>query len=315
MSDKPEALIIFPFIQQWHAELAEEFTIHFPPPGELDAFIAAHGKRISVLLTNGSSGASASQMDRLPALRIIGCFSAGYENIDLAAADARGIPVAIGVGVNAASVADLAFGLMIGVVRNMFPKDRAVRQGGWAGLNSLIRTVSNRRLGLLGYGHIGKAIAKRAAAFDMEIAYHKPSRASDVTYQYFPKIEALAEWCDILIVCCPGGEATRNLVNEKVLAALGPQSYIVNIARGTIIDTDALIRALRAGTIAGAGLDVFPDEPNVPSEFYALDNVVLSPHVAGFTIESFRGAFELLRDNVRAQLAGRPLLTPVRARR
>ncbi len=315
MSDKPEALIIFPFIQQWHAELAEEFTIHFPPPAELDAFVAAHGKRITVLLTNGSSGASASQMDRLPALRIIGCFSAGYENIDLAAAEARGIPVAIGVGVNAASVADLAFGLMIGVVRNMFARERAVRQGGWAGLNGLIRTVSNRRLGLLGFGHIGKAIAKRAAAFDMEIAYHKPARANDVAYQYFPKLEALAEWCDILIVCCPGGEATRNLVNEKVLTALGPQSYIVNIARGTIIDTDALIKALRERTIAGAGLDVFPDEPNVPSALYALDNVVLSPHVAGFTIESFRGAFELLRDNVRAQLAGRPLLTPVRTRK
>jgi lactate dehydrogenase-like 2-hydroxyacid dehydrogenase len=315
MSDKPEALIIFPFIEQWHAELADEFTIHYPKPAELDAFVALHGKRISVLLTNGSSGASASLMDRLPGLRIIGCFSAGYENVDLPAAETRGIPVAIGVGVNAPSVADLAFGLMISVVRNMLPKDRAMRQGGWAGLNGLIRTVSNRRLGLLGYGHIGKAIAKRAAAFDMEIAYHKRSRADDVSYQYFPRLEALAEWCDILIVCCPGGEATRNLVNDKVLAALGPKSYIVNIARGTIIDTDALIKALRAGTIAGAGLDVFPDEPHVPSELYAFDNVVLSPHVAGFTIESFRGAFELLRDNVRAQLAGRPLLTPVRTRK
>lgn len=315
MSDQPEALIIFPFIQQWHAELATEFTIHYPAPDQLDAFIDAHGKRVSVLLTNGTSGASASQMDRMPGLRIIGCFSTGYENIDLAAAEARGIPVAIGVGVNAASVADLAFGLMIGVVRNMFPRERATRQGGWAGLNGLIRTVSNRRLGLLGFGHIGKAIAKRASAFDMEIAYHKPSRATDVTYQYFPRLEALAEWCDILMVCCPGGEATRNLVDAKVLAALGRESYIVNIARGTIIDTDALIKALRAGTIAGAGLDVFPNEPHVPPELYAFDNVVLSPHVAGFTIESFRGAFELLRDNVRAQLSGRPLLTPVRSRK
>ncbi|MFN0302958.1 MAG: 2-hydroxyacid dehydrogenase [Burkholderiales bacterium] len=315
MSDKPEALVIFPFIERWHTELAEEFPIHFPPKPEFDAFVAAHGKQISVLLTNGSSGATPALMDRLPGLRIIGCFSAGYENIDLVAAEQRGIPVTIGVGVNAASVADLAIGLMIGVVRHMIPRDRAMRQGRWAGLNGLLRTVTGRRLGLLGFGHVGKAIAKRAAAFDMEIAYHKPNRADDVPYPYFSQPDALADWCDVLIVCCPGGEATRNLVNGKVLTALGPKGFIVNIARGTIIDTDALIEALRTHTIAGAGLDVFADEPIVPEALYGLDNVFLSPHVAGFTDEAFRGGFELLRDNLRAHFAGRPLLTPIRARK
>ncbi len=314
MSDKPEALVIFPFIERWHAELTTEFPIHFPPKPELDAFVAAHGKRISVLLTNGSSGATASLMDRLPGLRIIGCFSAGYENIDLVAAAQRGIPVTIGVGVNAASVADLAIGLMIGVVRNMVPRDQAMRQGRWNGLNGLLKTVSGRRLGLLGFGHVGKAIAKRASAFDMEIAYHKPAAAPDAPYQYFTRLDALAKWCDVLVVCCPGGAATRNLVDATVLGALGPEGFIVNIARGTIIDTDALIAALHAKSIAGAGLDVFADEPVVPSALYAFDNVFLSPHVAGFTEEAFRGGFELLRENIRAHFAGRPLLTPIRAR-
>ena len=315
MNDKPEALVIFPFIERWHAELAQDFPIHFPPKAELDAYVAANGKRIAVLLTNGSSGASASLMDRLPGLQIIGCFSAGYENIDLAAAEARGIPVTIGVGVNAASVADLAIGLMIGVVRNMVARDKAMRQGRWAGLNGLLRTVTGRRLGLLGFGHVGKAIAKRASAFDMEIAYHKPSPADDTPYQYFASVEALAGWCDVLMVCCPGGAATRNMVNGEVLGALGREGFIVNIARGSIIDTDALIAALGSRSIAGAGLDVFADEPMVPPALYALDNVFLSPHVAGFTEEAFRGGFELLRENIRAHFAGRPLLTPIRSRK
>ncbi len=315
MSDKPEALVIFPFIERWHAELAQDFPIYFPPKAELDAYVAANGKRIAVLLTNGSSGATASLMDRLSGLRIIGCFSAGYENIDLAAAEARGIPVTIGVGVNAASVADLAIGLMIGVVRNMVARDKAMRQGRWAGLNGLLRTVTGRRLGLLGFGHVGKAIAKRAGAFDMQIAYHKPSPADDAPYQYFANVEVLAGWCDVLMVCCPGGAATRNLVNGAVLDALGREGFVVNIARGSIIDTDALIAALSSRSIAGAGLDVFADEPMVPPALYALDNVFLSPHVAGFTEEAFRGGFELLRENIRAHFAGRPLLTPIRLRK
>jgi hypothetical protein len=311
MRAKPEALVIFPYIERWHAELGNELTVHFPPVAEREVFIRAHGPRIRALLTNGSVGASAELMDKLPALEIVACFSAGYENIDLAAAAARRIPVTTGPGVNAASTADLAFALMLAAVRRLTPRDRDMRAGAWSKLRALTPTITGKRLGLLGLGHVGKALARRGAGFDMALGYCKPTRADDVAYEYFATPEALAAWCDILVVCCPGGAPTHHIVDAQVLAALGHDGYVVNISRGSVIDTDALLAALAGGAIAGAGLDVFEDEPTVPAALLRRDDVVLSPHVAGFTQEAFRAGFDLLRDNLRAHFAGRPLLSPL----
>ncbi len=190
-------------------------------------------------------------------------------------------------------------------------RDRLVRGGEWAAARGLAPTVSGKRLGIIGLGAVGAEIARRAAAFDMTIAYHNRRRRDDVEYDYVESVAALAARSDYLIVSCPGGEATRHIVDADVLKALGPDGHVVHIARGSVVDTTALIAALENGAIAGAALDVFEDEPNVPDQLKRLDNVVLSPHVAGFTPEAFRAGFELLRDNLRAHFAGRELPTPV----
>ena len=308
----PGILVLISLVEQWHDELGQEFEIHYVrPEDDRMAVIAAAGGPIRAVITNGTTGIDLSTMEALPDLDVICSFSAGYENVDVEAARARGIPVTHGPGVNAASAADHAIGLMIACGRGIARRDRMVRDGEWVAARGLATTVSGKRLGIIGLGAVGAEIARRAAAFDMTIAYHNRGPRADVEYAYVESARALAEQCDYLIVSCPGGDATRHIVDANVLQALGPVGQVVNIARGSVVDTMALIAALEDHTIAGAALDVFEDEPRVPDALKQLDNVVLSPHVAGFTPEAFRAGFELLRDNLRAHFAGRELLTPV----
>ncbi len=312
---KPELLILTPFVAPWHGELEREFTVR-PVASTPDraAAIRAVAPNIRAIVTNSSSGASRELIASLPRLEIITLFSAGYEGIDLAAAVERGIPVTNAPGANAASVADLALGMMLALQRDIPRRDREVRAGRFTGARGLTHTLTGKRLGLLGLGNIGQAIARRGAGFDVTIAYSKPTRAADTDYRYVESVEALAAESDFLVVCTPGGPATRHLVNARVLAALGAAGYLVNVARGSIVDTAALVDALERRAIAGAALDVFEDEPAVPEALRRLDNVVLMPHVAGFTHEAFRGAFELVRGNLRAHFAGQSLLTPIDGR-
>jgi lactate dehydrogenase-like 2-hydroxyacid dehydrogenase len=200
---------------------------------------------------------------------------------------------------------------MLAAQRGIALRDRQIRQGRFDDTRALTHTLQDKRLGLLGLGNIGRAIAARAVAFGMTVGYSKPTRAADSPYRYFESAEALAAASDFLVVCTPGGPATRHLVNARVLAALGPEGTLVNVARGSIVDTQALVDALERRSIAGAALDVYENEPEVPAALWRLDNAVLMPHVGGFTHEAFRAAFELMRDNLRAHFAGRPLLTPV----
>ena len=273
--------------------------------------IAAAVEPIQAVITNGTSGIDAATLNVLPDLEIVCSFSAGYEKVDIEAASSRGIAVTHGPGVNAASAADHAIGLMIACGRGIAWRDRLVRDGEWTAARGLAPTVSGKRIGIIGLGAVGTEVARRAAAFDMKIAYHNRSRRTDVEYDYVETVVALAARSDYLMVSCPGGEATRRIVDADVLNALGPAGHVVNIARGSVIDTMALIAALESQTIAGAALDVFEDEPTVPDALKRLDNVVLSPHVGGFTPEAFRAGFELLRDNLRAHFAGLSLPTPV----
>ena len=265
------------------------------------------------MLTIGSIGLSAAQMQRMPALRLVCALGAGYENIDVAHAQAHGIAVGNGAGTNDDCVADHAMGLLIASVRGLVRLDRATRDGVWRTAMPLPPNVSHKRLGILGMGAIGAKIAQRALGFEMEIGYHNRSPRSGLPHRYFGDLLSLALWADVLVVATPGGPGTRHLVNAQVLDALGPQGHLVNIARGSVVDTAALAAALREGRLAGAGLDVYESEPAPPAELLDLDAVVLTPHVGGWSPEAVQASVDRFIANMRCHLEGRPLVSPVTA--
>jgi lactate dehydrogenase-like 2-hydroxyacid dehydrogenase len=251
-------------------------------------------------------------MDQLPALKIVSVMGVGYDGIDVAAAKARGVVVTHTPGVLNDDVADLAIALMLSLSRQIARADRFVRAGQWSGGPlPLGRKVSGARLGIVGMGRIGQAIAHRATAFDMRIAYTARSAKTELPYTYHPSPAALAAQTDFLVVITPGGAGTRKLIDAQVLKALGAQGCLINVARGSVVDETALVDALRGGVIAGAALDVFEDEPNVPQALREMDNVVLTPHIGSATAQTRRAMAELAFANLHAQLTGQPLHTPV----
>lgn len=271
-------LLALSFLSQEHCtQLSETFDLVYAPDAAGHAAaIAAHGARVQVVLTIGSVGLSTTQIDALPALTLVCALGAGYENIAVAHAKARGIVVANGAGTNDDCVADHAMGLLIAVVRGIPRLDAATRAGVWRTSLPLPPNVSHKRLGIVGLGAIGKKIARRALGFDLQVGYCNRSARTDVPYRYFGDVLTLATWADFLLVATPGGPGTQHLVNAQVLDALGPRGYVVNIARGSVIDTAALELALRAGRLAGAGLDVYESEPAPPAALLDLDTVVLT---------------------------------------
>jgi lactate dehydrogenase-like 2-hydroxyacid dehydrogenase len=274
------------------------------------------GDSVKAVLTNGRGGLSRAEMDMLQRLEIICTSGAGYEAIDFAEAKRRGIAVANCPDTNAPAVADSAMMLLMAATRHLRQSDRFVREGGWQDQWRMIQpTISGKRLGILGLGKIGERIAQRAArGFDMEIGYHNRNAVSGSPYRYFASLTELAAWADFLVCAAPGGAATRHLVSTDVLNALGPSGYLVNVGRGTVVDTDALLVALREKRIAGAGLDVLEGEPAVPPKLPDLlqfDNVIVTPHIAGRAPESRTAATALILANLDAHFAGQPLRTPV----
>lgn len=311
-ASKPVLLILNVLSEAHRAQLAVPFEVIYAPDSQQAAqAIALDGGRIHVVLTIGAIGLSAVQMDAMPQLRMVGALGAGYENIDLAHAQSRGISVSNGAGTNDSCVADHAFGLVIAAVRGIVRLDKLTRQGTWRNDIPLPPNVSGKRLGVLGMGTIGQKIARRGQAFDMPIGYHNRKPKDGVDYSYFASVLELAQWADVLVVATPGGAATKHLVNAQVLQALGPQGYVVNIARGSVIDTAALAQALRTGQLAGAGLDVYESEPLPPAELLALENVVLTPHVAGWSPEAVQATVDLFLNNAQRHFSGQPLVTPV----
>lgn len=285
--------------------------IRAPSPELRSQAIEHHAGTIDAVLTRGPLGLSAAEITALPALQIICVIGAGYEQVDLAAAAARGITVTNGAGANAAAVADHALALLLALLRDIPRADASTRRGEW---NRVISpSVSGKRLGILGLGAVGLAIAKRAnLGFDMPISYHSRTAREGLPYTWFDSPVALAAAVDILLVATPGGAATRHLVDAQVLHALGAEGYLVNIARASVVDTQALVSALQQGRLAGAALDVFDDEPAVPDALKALGNTVLTPHVAGQSPEAARDTVELVLRNLQAFFAGESVLTPVR---
>jgi hydroxypyruvate reductase len=284
------------------------------PPGEV--FTAEQLSEIRAMITAGGTPLPAVMMDMMPSLQAIVCYGTGYDGVDLAAAAQRKITVGHSPAANASAVADLAVTLMLAVTRRILPADNYVRSGNWSGAkpSPLMRPQPGnpgRRVGVYGLGEIGRKIAARAAAFEAEIGYFSRSRY-DVPYQYFPSLEALAEWCSVLIIAVRAGVDTTHAVDAGILKKLGKDGYVVNISRGSVIDQQALIAALAEETIAGAGLDVYEKEPHAPDALTAFPNVVLTPHIGGHTLDSHMAMQDCVMANLEAFFAGQPLPYAVR---
>src|SRR3984957_17067782 len=284
------------------------------PPA--DVFTPEQLSAIRAMITSGSTLLGGAAMDALPKLGAIVCYGTGYDGLDLPAAAKRGIAVGNSPGANAASVADLAVTLMLAVTRRLLPADNYVRSGNWAAAKAspLMRPQAGnlgRKVGVWGMGEIGSKIASRLAAFETEVAYFSRSKR-DVPYQFFPTLEALADWCSVLMIAVRAGADTHHAVNADILHKLGKDGYVVNIARGSVIDETALVAALADETIAGAGLDVFNREPHAPDTLTAFPNVVLTPHVGGHALDSHVAMQDCVIANLEAFFAGKPLPYAVR---
>ena len=309
---KPDVILVAPIYKPAQEVLEKDFNVHrLYEAKDRAAFLKALAPKLRAMASSGP-GADAALMDALPKLELISHFGVGYDTVDVAAATKRGIRVTNTPDVLNDCVADTAMALTLNVMRKFPQSETYLRSGYWATKGGYPFTVSlgGKTMGIIGLGRIGEAIAKRAEASGMKIAYHNRNKKK-VAYAYFADPVSLAKNCDVLMLVTPGGAETKNLVNAKVLDALGPKGFLVNISRGTVIDEPVLLDYLQQGKIAGAGLDVFAEEPKVPAGFYALDNAVLFPHVGSATTET-RFAMGMRQvDNIRALFAGKPLISPV----
>lgn len=281
-----------------------------------EVFTAEQLSGVRALVTAGGTPLRADGMELMPKLAAIVCYGTGYDGVDLAAAAKRGIAVGHSPGANAASVADIAVTLMLAVTRRLLPADDYVRSGNWSGgkPSPLMRPQPGnpgRRVGVYGMGEIGRKIASRVAAFEAEVGYFSRSK-HDVPYQYLPSLEALAEWCSVLMIAVRAGADTNHAVNADILKKLGKDGYVVNISRGSVIDQQALVTALTDETIAGAGLDVFEKEPHAPDALTTLPNVVLTPHIGGHALDSHAAMQDCVIANLDAFFTGKPLAYGVR---
>ena len=309
---KPDILAVVKLHPFYQEALQSLYTVHDRSHlGDAAAFAALAPKIVGVAAT-GESLVPAALLAQLTGLKVISVFGVGYDGVDTQAAIARGVPVTHTPDVLTDDVADLAIGLLLSVARQIPMAGQYVREGRWpSGPMALGRKVSGARVGIVGLGRIGQAIARRAQSFDMEIAYTARSEKPESGFRYYPSAKALAAEVDFLVVITPGGAGTRRLIDAEVLAALGATGFLINVARGSVVDETALIAALQAGVIAGAGLDVFEDEPNVPQALWNMPNVVLTPHMASATRETRQAMADLAFANMKAGLSGQPLLTPV----
>jgi lactate dehydrogenase-like 2-hydroxyacid dehydrogenase len=295
----PKALQLCPFSDYFEAALRKRLgVVRWYEFGaqEQASWLQRHASEARAVITGGHLGCTNALMDALPALGIVAINGVGVDKVDLAHAKDRGVRVSSTPGVPTQDVADLAVGLIISLLRAIPQGDAHVRGGGWEhGDRPLGRKVTGRRFGIVGFGQIGQAIAARLAVFG-PIAYTSPRR-KDVPYEYHADLIKLARECDVLVLACTANATTRKLIDARVLEALGPEGYLINVARGSVVDEAALITALESGGLAGAALDVFEDEPRVPAALCASPKVVLTPHIASATVESrTRMADVLLKD-------------------
>lgn len=304
---KPDILLIEPMMPAIEKALDKAYAVHRwtnqPLPG---------GLSIRAVVTGGGTGVPRQLMDALPDLEIIAINGIGTDAVDLVEASRRNIAVTVTRDVLTDDVADLGMALMLAAMRDLLPGDRFVRDNLWGrqGL-PLARKVTGARLGIVGMGQVGQAIARRAQAFAMQVAYFSRRDLALPGIPFIPDLMQLAEQSDVLVVAASGGAQSRHLIGRDVIDALGPEGLLVNVARGSVIDELALVKALQDRRLGRAALDVFADEPNVPDALKSMDNVVLQPHRASATVETRTAMGQLVLDNVAAHFANRPLLTPV----
>ncbi len=300
------ALLVNPALGGFEARLAQSYDVtHWPQD-------AARADEITAALVIGGVGLPRAAIEALPNLKLIACMGAGYDGVDVAYATARGIAVTNCPNINHEDVADLALGLMLSVTRHVAQGDRNMRAGTWREDLPTPARFSGRKLGIIGFGAIGRAIADRAQGFRLETRWTGPRAKADAPYPFESDLETLAAWADILVVACPAVPGTEKMVSARVIEALGPNGVLVNIARGSIVDEDALIAALQGGKLGGAGLDVFEQEPSPAARWADVPNVTLTPHIGGAAREALIAASTLAVENVRLFFAGEPVKTPVR---
>jgi lactate dehydrogenase-like 2-hydroxyacid dehydrogenase len=316
MSNRPVILTGFHFTKTTLATLSERYEI----AGHMDKPTPAHipagaADRVQAIVSTGSVGLSEALMTALPRLSLFCCYGTGYERVDLAAARKRNIMVTHGADANAPDVAELAVGILLASTRRIVRADKMIRRGDWTkripNRFGAIAGLTGGKLGILGLGAIGMEFAKRAKGFDVEIGYCNRNKRSDVDFQYFPNVIALATWCDYLIVCLRSDASNRHIINADVLKALGPRGHLVNISRGWAVNEADVAEALRNNVIEGAALDVFDEEPYEGTELLALDNLVMTPHFGGGTEHAMRRMTTLVRANLDNHFEGKPVVSPV----
>jgi lactate dehydrogenase-like 2-hydroxyacid dehydrogenase len=310
----PDVLMIGAYPEWDMAPLESAYTLHKLWLAEnKDAFLERNSANVRAIATRGELGAPRVLIDRCPRLELIACYGVGVDAIDLARAAERGVHVTNTPNVLTEDVADFAFALILASLRKVAAGDAHVRSGGWkkTGALALGTSLRGKTIGVLGFGRIGRAIARRVAGFEAAVAYCDVAPAADTALAFHPDPVSLAKACDILVTTVAGGEGTRNIVDAEVLDALGPAGLFVNVARGSVVDEDALIDALSRNRIGGVCLDVFWNEPNIDERFLGLDNVLLAPHQSSGTVQTRKAMGQLVRDNLAAHFSGRPLLTPV----
>jgi lactate dehydrogenase-like 2-hydroxyacid dehydrogenase len=310
----PDILMPNPMAPDVIAALDGRFRLHrLWEQADPSAYLERFGHLIRGIAAGGSAHRiDQALFDRLPALEIVANLGVGYDNVDAASAAACGIMVTNTPGVLDDEVADLTLGLLLATIRRIPQAERHVREGRWlGGAFPLSPTLRGRKVGILGLGAIGKAVARRLDGFDVAIAYHGRSRQADVRYEYYATPVALAAACDVLIAIVPGGAGTRHMVDAAVLAALGSDGVLINVARGSVVDEAALVAALEQGTILAAGLDVFEDEPQVPEALLSMPNVVLLPHIGSASVKTRAAMGKLVVDNLVAWFDQGQPLTPV----
>ena len=313
MADKPYLLDLGAMSAEMRARLAPVFEIaSLGDRPDRAAYLAAHGQLFTAVVTDGHAGVPSEVMEALSNLKIISSNGVGYDRIDANAAAARGIVVCHTPDVLNDEVADTAILLWLAVCRRLVQADAWARSGRWAreGEYPLTRSAQNRAVGIVGFGRIGQTIAARAGAFGATIRYHARS-PRDVAFEYCPDLVDLARRSDVLIAITPGGAGTKHLISAEVMAALGPDGVLINVARGSVVDEAALVAALESGKLGGAGLDVFEAEPKIPAALTAMENVVLTPHVGSATIETRAAMAKLVCDNLLQFAETGEVLTPV----
>jgi hydroxypyruvate reductase 2 len=309
---KPDVLVITPLLPYALQALEERYTLHKLYEAEdQESFLRDVGARIKAIATAGR--APAALIDACPNLEIVSSAVVGTDGIDLEHAKARGIPVCNTPDVLNDEVANTAILLLLSTIRRFVAYDRYVREGRWAreGDPPLTHGIAGRQVGIVGLGRIGRTIAEKLSVFHCPVAYYARNERPDAPYRYHPDLVGLARASDALIVIVPGGDSTKNLIDRKVMDALGPEGILVNVARGSVVDEPALVAALKEGRLGGAGLDVFAEEPKVPEELFAMENVVLQPHQGSATVETRRAMADRMLDNLAAHFEGRPLISPL----